>query len=336
MNRAGLDRFSGLYLWALFIAVFAVWVPDLFLTTTTLRTIASEQAIVGMLAIAALIPLAAGVYDLSIGATINLAAISVTWAQEAHGWDMWPAIGLTLAIGLTIGAINGLLVIRLQVNSFIATLGTATVISAVQQIMTGQTQPLPPTSTAWRDLAQRQVFGLQIVVVYLLVLALVAWWLMERTPTGRYVHATGANPEAARLAGVDVDRYRWLTLVASGGIAGVAGVLYASQNGPSLTFGPALLLPAFAAAFLGSTQIYPGRFNVWGSMLAIYVLATGVKGLQLVTGVQWLNDMFNGVALIAAVAFASWRLRRKSGIAPRRRVNWLRLRSTRPAGSTQT
>jgi len=89
-------------------------------------------------------------------------------------------------------------------------------------------------------------------------------------------------------------------------VAASAGVFYASQNGPSLTFGPSLLLPAFAAVFLGSTQLRPGRFNVWGTLIAIYVLATGVQGLQLVTGVQWLNEMFDGVALIAAVAFAVW------------------------------
>ena len=77
-----------------------------------------------------------------------------------------------------------------------------------------------------------------------------------------------------------------------------------SLNGPSLNFGGTLLLPAFAAAFLGSTQLIPGRFNVWGTLLAIYVLATGVQGLQLVSGASWLNDMFNGVALIIAVALS--------------------------------
>jgi ribose transport system permease protein len=101
----------------------------------------------------------------------------------------------------------------------------------------------------------------------------------------------------------------------SGGISGVAGVLYSSQNGPSLTFGSALLLPAFAAAFLGSTQLFPGRFNVWGLFIAVFVLATGVQGLQFVTGVQWLSDMFNGIALLAAVGFAASR----QGLRPRRR-----------------
>ena len=91
---------------------------------------------------------------------------------------------------------------------------------------------------------------------------------------------------------------------------GIAGVLFASQVGPSLTFGPSLLLPALAACFLGATQIKPGRFNVWGTLLAVYVLATGVKGLQLVTGAIWLPDMFNGVALITAVGFGVIQLRR--------------------------
>ena len=87
-------------------------------------------------------------------------------------------------------------------------------------------------------------------------------------------------------------------------IAGGAGIMFASLNGPSLNFGGTLLLPAFAAAFLGSTQLIPGRFNVWGTLLAIFVLATGVQGLQLVSGASWLNDMFNGVALIIAVALS--------------------------------
>ncbi|HEY4701848.1 MAG TPA: hypothetical protein VIH64_08165, partial [Streptosporangiaceae bacterium] len=119
----------------------------------------------------------------------------------------------------------------------------------------------------------------------------------------------GSNNEAARLSGVRVGKWVWISLISSGTIAGIAGVAFASLLGPSLTFGPSLLLPAFAAAFLGSTQLQPGRFNVWGSVIAIYVLATGIQGFQFVTGVQWLSDMFNGVALIAAVAFAGWRHR---------------------------
>jgi len=305
----GLDRFSGFYLWALAIIVFGVWKPHLFLTQATLHSVASSQAIGAMLAIAVLVPLAAGAFDLSIGATINLSAIIVAWLQSAHHWNMWPAMFIAVGATFVVGVVNGFVVVKLRINSFIATLGMATVVAAVQTIVSGNSQPLPPTAAAWNSFTQRTVGGFQIVVLYLVVVALFFWWLLEHTPAGRYIHATGGNQEAARLAGVRVDYWTWLTLIISATVAGIAGVFYSSLSGPSLNFGSTLLLPAFAAVFLGSTQLRPGRFNVWGTMLAVYVLATGVKGLQLVTGVQWLNDMFNGVALIVAVGFAVWRQR---------------------------
>jgi ribose transport system permease protein len=314
----GLDRFSGAYLWVAFLVTFGVWRPRVFLTQATMHTVASEQAITAMLGIAVLVPLCAGVYDLSVGATVNLAAVLATWLQDAHGWSVWAAIGAAIAASVVVGLVNSLLVVTLRVSSFIATLGMATVVTAVQEIASGNSQPLPPTSASWNQLTQRQVFGFQIVVVYLLVLAVVIWWLLTRTPAGRYLYAIGGNPVAARLSGINVNLWTRVSLLLSAAISGVAGVLYASQNGPSLTFGSALLLPAFAAAFLGSTQITPGRFNVWGALVAVYALATGVAGLQLVTGVQWLNDMFNGLALLTAVSFAAWQQQR--GQRPQRRL----------------
>lgn len=307
LPSAGFDRFSGLYLWAAFIIIFAIWVPNLFLTSVTLRTVADSQAVAAMLGIALVIPLAAGTFDLSIGATVGFSAIVVTALQSNHGWGMWPSIAVALALCVAIGFFNGLAVVVFKVNSFIATLGSASIVGAFMTIVSGQTQPLPPASETWNKLTQQQFAGgLQIIVVYLLVLAIIVWWILTKTPIGRYLYAIGGNPDAARLSGVSVGTWTWISLIASAGLSGVAGVLYASQNGPSLTFGPALLLPAFSAAFLGSTQFTPGRVNVWGTLLAVYVLATGVKGLQLVTGVQWLAPMFNGFALIAAVAFAAW------------------------------
>ena len=189
-------------------------------------------------------------------------------------------------------------------NSFIATLGMGSILAAVEVIISSNSQPIPPTSTAWNNFTQTTVGGFQIVVLYLLILAFILWWLTAHTPVGRYLYAIGGNAEAARLSGVRIKRYTTFALVISATIAGFAGIMFSSLNGPSLDFGSTLLLPAFAAAFLGSTQLIPGRFNVWGTLLAIYVLATGVQGLQLVSGASWLSDMFNGVALIIAVALS--------------------------------
>jgi ribose transport system permease protein len=305
----GLDRFSGLYLWALFIIIFAVWVPHLFLSIAAVHTIADNQAVPAILAIAALVPLTAGAFDLSVGANMNLATIVVVILQ-VDGWNMWAAIVVAVAVSALIGVVNGFIVVKLGVSSFIATLGMATIIAAVQTIVSGDIQPLSPTGSAWVALANRQIFGFQIVFVYLIVLAFLFWWILEFTPFGRYLYAIGGNPEAARLSGVNVGKWTWCSLIISGTLSGCAGVLYGALSGPSLTYGSALLLPAFAAIFLGTTQIKPGRANLWGTMLAVFVLATGVVGLQYVTGAQWLNDMFSGVALLVAVSFAVWRQRR--------------------------
>jgi ribose transport system permease protein len=308
----GFDRFSGLYLWAIFIIVFSIWVPNSFLTSSTLHSVASQQAIAAMVGLAVLIPLCAGQFDLSVGANANLTGIIAIILQVRFHWSVVPAILIAVAAGILIGMVNAFVVVRLHVSSFIATLGMGSILAAFEVIVSSNQLPAPVTASAWIDWTQKTIFGFQIVVLYLFVLALIVWWFLEHTPAGRYIYATGGNPEAARLSGVNVDRWSAATLIASGGIAGLAGVLYTSLAGPSLDFGSGLLLPAFAAAFLGSTQLKPGKFNVWGLIIAIYVLATGVEGIQLISGQQWISSMFNGVALILAVALAANNQRRVS------------------------
>jgi ribose transport system permease protein len=309
----GFEKFSGLYLFAAFIIIFGFWSPDNFLTINTAHTIASQQAVAGMVALALLLPMVCGHFDLSIGAMANLGGMIAVIAQTEHGVAPLPAIGIAVLAGLIVGFVNGLIVIGLRVNSFIATLGMGSVLAAFQTIVTNSQVPLPPPSLFWGELTQSKVFGFQIVVLYLIALAIIIWWILAFTPAGRFMYATGDNTDAARLSGVRTDKWSWISLIASAMLSALAGVLYVSLTGPSLTFGSTFLLPAFAAVFLGSTQLIPGRFNVWGTLIAIVVLATGVTGLQLVSEIQWVQDMFNGVALIVAVALSAQRQRSVSG-----------------------
>ncbi len=312
----GFERYSGAYLLGAFIIVFSILSPDVFGSWATMHGIAAQKSVVAILALALVVPLVCGVYDLSVGANINFTTITVV-TLLSKGWSIPTAILVGVLSGAAVGAVNGFVVVKLKVNSFITTLGMAVIVSATQVIVTDNRQPMPPVNLTWKSITQTKVFGFQIVVLYMLIIALVLWWALVHTPFGRYLYAIGGNPEAARLSGVRVDRYTWLSLIISGTLCGIAGVFYGSIAGPSLTFGSGLLLPAFAAVFLGSTQVKPGRFNVWGSVLAIYVLATGVKGLQLLTDSQWLDQMFSGVTLIAAVAVAG--ARQRSGAESRRR-----------------
>ena len=156
----GFDRFSGLYLWALFIIVFGIWVPDQFLTAATLHSVAAQQAVTGIVALAILIPLAAGLYDLSVGATAGLVSVTTVVLMNDHGWGPVPAIAFGMAVAIIIGCTNAFIVVRLGVNSFIATLGMSSILAATQVIVSHNAQPLPPTSTGWNNFTQTTVGGL--------------------------------------------------------------------------------------------------------------------------------------------------------------------------------
>ncbi len=299
-----MTRFSGLYLWAAFIIIYAIWVPATFLTGTTAKSIAADEAVTGVLALSALFPLAAGAYDLSIAQNLGFSALIcgalMTWSHV----PVVLAILITLAGGAGIGMINGFLVAIVGVNSFIATLGMTSVLLAVGEALASGLY-VGPFPSGFQKITQHSLVGIPTITIYLVVLAVIAWYALEHTPIGRRTYATGANPEAARLAGVRTTTFTFWTFVVSGFGSSLAGILLASQVGTvDQTIGPAYLLPAFAACFLGTTQLKPGRFNVWGTVVALYLLATGVKGLQLAGGQLWITDLFNGIALVGAVSVA--------------------------------
>ena len=301
----GVDRFSGLYVWGALVLVFGIWMPDLFLTADNARIVAGDQAITAMLALALIVPLAAGVFDLSIAAVLGFTSVVVVWYQS-HGHS--PLVGAVLAIllGTLVGAVNGFVVVRLHVDSFIATLAMSSILAAGAYWVTNGQQIVEGISPTFVEFGTAQWLGIPVPVYYMVALALALWVFLEFRPGGRYLYAVGGNPQAARLAGLRVDRIMFGSLVASATIAAFAGVVLAAKLGTgNPTSGPAYLLPAFSAVFLGATQIKAGRLNVPGTLVAIYLLATGVKGLQLAGAPVYLNDLFNGLALILAVALAA-------------------------------
>ena len=162
-------------------------------------------------------------------------------------------------------------------------------------------------STNFEKFGSGKLLTIPVPVFYLAGVALLLWFLLEHTPTGRYMYASGANAQATRLAGVNVLRLSWLALIITGVLASFAGIVLTMQLGASsFGAGASYLLPAFAAAFLGATQVRPGRFNVAGTLVALYLLAIGVKGLQLeYPDLPWIKDLFEGLALIFAVAIGA-------------------------------
>ena len=305
LDHLQLGRFSGVFFFAAIFLLFAVWVPDTFLTSVTWKSILISQAITGILALALLAPLATGMYDLSVAQTMGFCAVVCGYVTtQGPELGLVPAIAVTLAVGACIGLFNGFLCGILGLDSFIATLGTSALLTGLAAVVADGAffGPFPKEMT---DLTSGSVLGVPIIAVYTLILAVIVWYALEHTPIGRRAYATGANPEAARLAGVRTRRFKFWSMVSCSTIAALAGVLLASTlNSVSQSLGPQYLLPAFAAAFLGTTQIKLARFNVWGTVLALVLLGTGIQGLQLVGADIWITDIFFGAALILAISTA--------------------------------
>ncbi|MDZ7910729.1 MAG: ABC transporter permease [Rhodococcus sp. (in: high G+C Gram-positive bacteria)] len=306
----GLDRFSGLYVWIVVIALFALWIPDTFMTQGNFRIIAGDQAITAMLAIGLIVPLAAGVFDLSIAGIMGFSVAMVSY-QLSQGVSTPIAVVTTLLCGALIGAVNGFVVVKLKVDSFIATLGMSSILLAGTYWVTDGKQITEGFTDGFLDLGSKPFLGLPLPFFYMIGVAAVMYVVLEKTPLGRYFYATGGNRQAARLAGLRVERIMFGALMTSATIAAFTGVVLAAKLGTAAPdIGPSYLLPAFSAVFLGSTQIRAGRVNVLGTLIAIYLLATGVKGLQLAGAPSFVNDLFNGLALIVAVALAARTARR--------------------------
>jgi ribose transport system permease protein len=324
---------SALYIFLVMFVVFSLWVPDTFLKWDTWKALIDSQAVTAILAVGLVIALSAGAFDLAIGTELGFGAIFVAWLLMKHGIPVVPAIALTLLAGALVGLVNGLLIVKVRIDSFIATLGMSSILLALIAWVSNSQQILG-LPESFQKIGITEIFGLTLPVYLMLAVGLVVFYVLERTPTGRRVYATGGNIEAARLAGVRVSLVIAGSLIACGVIAAFAGLLVSSNLATGdPTIGPAYLLPAFSAAFLGSTQFRGGRFNVWGTIVAVYVLATGVKGLQLAGAPIWIPDLFNGAALLLAVGLARYETTAGRAAAVRRLLRLDRGSGGQPAAS---
>lgn len=317
-HRLGLDRFSGLYLLALFFLFFGLTEDNFLQWNGSIEFVLTQKVIVCMLALAFLVPMTTDTFDLSIGHNMALALVIVN--KMALETDLPDGVGAIVAMlaCLVVGALNGLIVVRFKVNSFIATLGMSQVIAAVIRRIHDGGQITNAFGDSYIEFGKRDLFsftwpgsGSEISLPYYffygLIVAVIVWYVLEHTPVGRHMFATGGNREAARLSGVNTDRLTWGSLIASAAIAGFAGLLHSWKFATfASSVGPPLLFPAVAAVFFGASQLR-GRPNVWGTIIAVYTLAFGIKGIGLRYSreIDWMQPLFEGLTLIIAVGIAS-------------------------------
>lgn len=306
-----------LILTVLLIVLFSVLLPQSFPTMLNLRSILADKTIIAILALAAMIPMVTGKIDLTVGYGIVLWHILVISVQVAG--VPWPiACVIVLFLGGLTGLLNGILVEVAKIDSFIATLGTGTVIYATALWHTGGRQVVAELEPGFYALNSTFVFGLPITAYYVFTLTIVLWLVLEYLPIGRFLYAIGANPRAATLNGIPAARYTMGAFIASGVLSAFAGILLASKlRIGQASVGLEYLLPALVGAFLGSTTIKPGRVNVWGTIIGVSILAVGISGIQQFGGSFWVEPMFNGVTLLVAIGIAGY-AQRKRGASVKR------------------
>lgn len=296
-------RYATVLILALLVLVFALASPR-FLTSQNWQNLLVVQAVVSCTAFAAIVPLAVGEFDLSLGYMIGfLTMVGAFLGGAGHGAGM--VIPAMIVGGMVVGMINGLLTVHFQISSFIATLGTGILLSGFTLGLSGGQVLFEGIPLTILSIGQGHFLGLGISVWLTFAIAVLLLYVLEHTPFGRKLYAIGGSERVAFLAGIRTGALKIAAFAISGLLVGVAAVFALGQNGAANAgFGPDLLLPAYAAAFLGVTTYRPGYYNVPGAVIAILLMAVGFNGLNLLGAPFWVQPIFNGAVLVIAVISA--------------------------------
>jgi ribose transport system permease protein len=299
------ERVALLIVWALLIGLFTLLLPRSFLNWGNFSIMFASYAPAALLALAIIVPLTAGDYDLSVGATLTLTASLIAVLNVWYHLPLGLVLVIALGVSVIVGLVHGLFIIYFRVPSLVVTLGTTSVMSGIVQWMTNSSTIGGIDKALINAVVGTRFLGIPLAFYYALVAAVIMWYVFDYTPLGRRLLFVGRGREVARLNGIAVNRVRLGALLMSAVLSACAGILYAGVLGSADPYsGLNYLLPAFAAAFLGATTLQPGRFNPWGAIVAVYFLATGITGLSMMGIPLWVTNVFNGGALVLAVTIS--------------------------------
>jgi ribose transport system permease protein len=289
------------------IIAFSILEPRTFPTLANFHGIVLGQAVSALLALAVLVVVVTGEFDLSAGYLLGFSAVLGAALTGVAGLPAAVGFGGSLIAGGLLGLLSGTLTARLGVNSLIATLGVGLAVSGLSVGVSGGQILSTNIPRFFAAMARTPILGIGSAAWIVLAIAVVMYVVLTKTPVGRKLYATGGSEQVARLVGIRVRLLKTMAFVVAGVLAALAGSLQLGLSGAANpSFGSSLLLPAFAAVFLGSTTVRPGFFNVWGTILAIILLAVGFSGLSLAGAPFWMEPVFNGIALIVGVLLSRW------------------------------
>ena len=280
-----------------------------FATPRNMRNLLDQQSTILIAASFMTIAIIAGNFDVSVS-SIFVAAPLFALTVENSTHNVFLAITIAVLIGLSMGAFNGFIVTRVKVNSFIGTLATSFMFFGAGFLIS-QRSLMRPDGEFYQQVARTRFLGVTSAFWIALVVVIIAWVLLSRTRFGRNVYATGGNKEAARLAGVNVDRVQALTFVMLGGAAALAGVINSSRSisaQPSDDF--SFVFAVLTAVIVGGTSIAGGKGAIWRTVTAAFFLAFMTNGFNLNQIDPIWQRIIEGIVILIAVSIDAWTQRR--------------------------
>lgn len=275
-----------------------------FLSGGNIKTIFESAALPTIVACGLTVVLVIGQFDLSVQAIAGFGTTLVAVMMANHGFALIPALLMVTLLGAAIGLVNGVLVAYARLAALVVTIGVASLLNGTEFATSHSQAVSSGISGGFVSFAQSSAGPVPTLLVVAAVAAVVIWLLLERTALGREMHAVGTNTDAARFAGVRVERTILIAFVVSALAAVIAGELYAGHQGIVYPLeGLQILLPAYAACFIGAAMFRVGEFNIPGTIVGSILAAVVTNGLLLANVASYATYFFQGGILIAAILF---------------------------------
>lgn len=291
------------------IVIFSVLKPEAFMTTDNFIGILQATNVIGVMAVACTFVIITSGIDLSVGVLMTFTAVMAGVFMAEWGWPVALGVPATIAVGALVGCTSGLIITKLKVAPFIATLGMMMLLKGMSLIITGA-RPIYFNDVEGYDaislgsLVGKVFPGLPLpngVLVYLIV-AVVGAILLKRTALGRYTFALGSNEEAVRLSGVNVDRWKVIVYALSGAICGISGLLISSRlNSAQPALGQGYELDAIAAVVIGGTSLAGGTGTILGTVIGAFIMSVLINGLRIMSVADEWQMVLTGLIIIVAV-----------------------------------
>lgn len=300
------SKFGTIIGMAILIIGFSLAAPRVFPRLSNIVNIVNQASLAAIIGGGLTVALIAGEMDLSIAFVASFAGVLVTGLMVESSVPVWLSILTVLAVGATVGVVNGLIITKLKVNAVVATLGSGSIVVGLNYAYARGVPIASGVPDAFKNIALGRVFGIPNNILIMAAVLFVLWLFINKTEWGVQLRATGGNASAARLSGIRTDRVKIIGLGVTSMCASLTGILLASLIGSGTSAAAdGYLMPAFAAVFLGSATLRDGEFHIIGTLVGVFFIGIGFNGLAILGVPTYFQNFFRGGILILAVGLSS-------------------------------